>query len=158
MKLNLEYGTNIRNGYINISAWPPQELPNDLPDETSIVVGQASNLNDVVPDESAEEILFNPVFNLINPAGILPLFQHWHQKLKAGGVLKLYFIDIRLISRFIYSGQLPLQEIHNLIMGPNKQHESIIDTDVMKNALSACGYKIQSISHQDFFVTVEACK
>jgi hypothetical protein len=158
MKLNLEYGTNIRNGYANVSAWPPQELPKDLPDETSIAVGQAGNLDAVVPDGESEEILFNPVFNLISPAGILPLLQHWHKKLKDGGLLKLYFIDIRLISRFIYNGQLPLQEIHNLIMGPSKQHESVIDTDVMKNALSACGYKINAISHQDFFVSVEASK
>lgn len=158
MKLNLEYSNNIRNGYVNVSAWPPQELPKDLPEGTQIAVGQAGNLDDIAPDNKAEEIIFNPVFNLVNPNGILQLFQHWHKKLQDGGTLKLFYIDIRLLSRFIYNGQLSLQDIHNLVMGPNKQHESVVDTDVMKNALSACGYKIRSINHHEYFVTVEAYK
>ena len=158
MRLNLEYNNNIRNGYINVSVWPPQELPKDLPDSTSIAVAKPDKLDDIAKDNEVEEIIFNPLFNLINPDGILNLLQHWYKKLQSGGLLKIYFADIRLISRYIYNGELSLQDIHNIVMGNNQQNQSVIDTDVMKNALTACGYKLNLVSHQDFFVTIEASK
>lgn len=158
MKINLECGNNWRNGYLNISSWIPSDIPEDLPEETAIISGQSGNLDPVVEDNSAQEIVFNPPFNIVKPNDILDVLQHWQKKLKDGGILKIYFIDIRLSSRFIYSGELKLQDVHNIIFGANKEYESVIETEIMREVLSAIKFKILSISHKQFFVTIEAQK
>src|SRR3712207_4192008 len=106
MKINLECGNDIRNGYVNVTSWPLQELPDDLPDNTNIVVGNPLNLDPVFENDSAEEIVFSRLFNVIHPNHIIPALEHWHDKLAKDGLLKLSFVDIRLVSKFIHSGQL----------------------------------------------------
>ncbi len=158
MKLNLEYGNQWLNGYVNISMWPPQEIPKDLPEATQIIVGQVGNLDNCVDDNSAEEVIFNPLLNSIKPNDLLDILSHWYRKLKDKGILKISFVDVRLLARYIYNGEMNLQDVHNTVMGPNKQYESVLDLEIIKGVLLSGGFKIDSITHKQYLVNIEAFK
>jgi hypothetical protein len=156
MKVNL-YGEGLRNGYVNIVGQVPDDLSN-LPDATEVAVGDFKNLDPVVPDGQAEELIFNVPLNAILPVDLVEVLQHWNKKLANKGILRIGYVDIRRLGKSIHSGELTLQEIDNLIFGPDHHYHCLIDTDVLKILLGSVGYSINYISPKDFFVTIEARK
>lgn len=153
MKVNL-FG-DIRNGYVNIVNQVPDGLA-DLPENTHVVVGDMGNLDPILENNSVEEIILSVPMNVLYPAHIVPVLQHWKDKLKSGGKLVLTFVDIRRLGKFIHSGELSLQQIDGMVFGPNHNYHSLIDTNVLDSVLRGVGYSIKMISPKDFFVTVEA--
>lgn len=155
MKVNL-YG-DIRNGYLNIVNQLPDSF-GELPDDTSIVVGDAGQLDPILENNSVEQMLFSVPLNVLYPAHIVPILQHWREKLQTNGTLIATYVDIRRLGKFIHSGELSLQQIDGMIYGPNHNYHSLVDTNVLDSVLRGIGYSIQMISPKDFFVTVEATK
>jgi hypothetical protein len=154
MKLNLESGNDLRNGYVNVNLGIVDLK--SVPQNTRFVVGNFRNLDPIVKDGQAEEIVFNPPFNRIGPAEAMKVLTHWKNKLGVGGVLKLVFCDIRRLGQILHSGEIPLQEAHSLIFGsPNAPHQSLIDAQIMKNIGESLGLSVKSISAKDYVVTIE---
>lgn len=96
--------------------------------------------------------------NVLYPAHIVPILEHWHKKIKPNGELVLSYVDIRRLGQFIHSGELSLQQIDGMIYGPNHNYHSLVDTNVLDAVLRGLGYSIKMISPKEFFVTVEAAK
>ena len=156
MKVNL-YGNGLRNGYVNIVNSVPDDL-SDVPDNTAVITGDFKNLDPVVEDNQAEELIFNVPLNALLPVDLVPVLEHWNKKLAKDGVLRIGYVDIRRLGKSIHMGELTLQDIDNLVYGPNHQYHCLMDTDVLKTVLKSLGYKINYISPKDFFVTIEARK
>ena len=159
MKVNIT-GNEVRNGYLNVIHGAVLTPPNaeNVSEDTQIVVGRLNDLDPVVPDGAAEEILFNYALNILGPSDMVPVLEHWRNKLKEDGTLKVSFIDIKRLGRFITSGELSLEELDTIIYGPNHSHLCLMDTNTLSNVLKNIGFRIDTIAPKDFFVTVEAKK
>jgi hypothetical protein len=156
MKLNLECGTNIRNGYENINFGV---VPlNSISEGSRFVVGNYRNLDPIVDDGSCEEIVFNPPLNVLSPNEIVNVLNHWSRKLTGGGKLVVTFYDIRRIGRAAHSSELSLEDIHGMTLGNRNELKTVMDTAVIKLVASASGLLIESISPKQFTVTVELIK
>lgn len=159
MKVNIT-GNEIRNGYLNIihGAVMNPPSPDSVSDGTAIVVGRFHELDPILENDSAEEILFNYALNILGPNDMVPILEHWRNKLMPEGILKVSFIDIRRLGRFITSGDMSLEELDMIIYGPNRSHVCLMDTNTFTNVLKNLGFSIDTIAAKDFFVTVEAKK
>lgn len=156
MKLNLECGNDIRNGYINIS-FNIGDVSN-VPENTKIIPGNFRNLDPLIEDESVEEIVFNPTLNTISPKEIVGILTHWSTKLRPSGTLLVKFYDVRRIGQSAHYGTLSLQELHGLLLGHNYENKTVMDVAVVKTVADVTGYDIESISPTEYLVTVELKK
>ncbi len=147
---------DIRNGYINVNNMP---VPIDhMAENTKLVAGDYKNLDPIFQDDSLEEIIFNPPLSVVTPNQLPDLLTHWHKKLKHGGILKIHTIDIRKVGRAAHSGNIGLQDIHNLILGENYEYKSVIDTSILRGLILRLGYKIETITPIDFISIFEVIK
>ncbi|TXT66107.1 MAG: hypothetical protein BAJALOKI3v1_50107 [Promethearchaeota archaeon] len=154
MKLNLQCGEDLRNGYKNINFGPIQGSNNHP--GIDFIVGDFRNLSSVISDDSCEEINFVPVFNIVNPNEVIHVLRHWRDKLSNRGVLKIHMVDIRLLSGLIYDGDIELNQIHKLIFGSQQPHQNVMDLKNIKQALESNGYQIESINiANDFMLRIE---
>ena len=136
MKINLECGNDIRNGYLNIN---------------SIEVNGATtcrfdSFNELVT-EDLEEIVSNYTVHKCDPDKVFPTIQYWTNLLKPEGLLHISFIDIRRVGFLSYmpSCRIELLQTHQFIYGPNNDYKSIMDLNTMKTILNACNLKINII-------------
>lgn len=153
MKINLECGNDLRNGYLNIHSSPVPET-----EGFEFRVGDYRNLDGVVEDEHADEIVATNLMNKMPPEVSVHTLIHWKEKLKIGGVLKLVAIDIRQVCREGHVGSMSLLDLHQHLFGPNHEFVSLCDTDILRNTLQQHGFKIKSITHGNCSVSIEAIK
>lgn len=157
MKLNLECGSQLLNGYINTSSVPIPNL-DKVPEETQFCISRYNNLDAIAENGSVDEIIFGQPINVINPNDIVDVLRHWWTKLTSGGKLTLQLLDIRRIGKESHRGSLNLQDIHSLVYGPNYTYKLITDTDIIKQILLDIGFKIMFVSIDNFTTVVEAVK
>lgn len=150
MKLNLECGTDLRNGYVNVSS-NMINLPK-LPPNTTLAFGNFKNLSHILEDDYAEEIIFNKPLNFIDPKDFVPTFKYWKEILSENGIIKVHFCDIRKLGRIIYHENISLQDIHNLLYSGSR---TVIDTDSFLNMAKALEFTVHTLSSQNFIVSAE---
>lgn len=154
MKLNLECGTDLRNGYLNIhSVTVP--LNENVTKDTQFVVGYYNQLEPILKGQKVEEIVFNPPMNIFSPENLIGILQYWQQFLTENGIIHIFFIDIRRVARATQLELIPIQETHQLLFGPDYMHKSVIDSNTFKAMVKAIGFDIDSMSIKDFFATFE---
>jgi hypothetical protein len=158
MKLNLECGNGLRNGYVNVSGRPIPDPPEDLPENTYIAFGKFYDLDPLAKDNTVNEIVFNPPLNVLPPETITEVLDHWNKKLTKNGVLRFSFIDFYLLARKFEAGDIDLQNGHMVVFGQNYSNKSLLDTSLIKTALPSLSYKVDFISTKDMFVIIEASK
>jgi hypothetical protein len=156
MKLNLECHNDLRNGYINIIKHP--NLQSKPHDGINITVGDFKNLDQIIDDNSVEEIIFSPLMNVITPNEIPKVLHHWKNKLVVGGVVKISFVDVRRVGQAAHLGQLSLENIHYLILGQQNEFRTVLDIATAKVALNTVNLVPQIINPTDFIVSIEAEK
>lgn len=156
MKINLECGNVLLNGYLNVTSIPLQL--DDNAKNIDIIMGRYDQLDPILKNTVAEEIIFNPPINKVEPNKLPEVLLHWRQYLQPNGILKIFLIDIRRISNYIRRGTLDLQQIHNYVLGQSNEYRSVIDTRTMKDLLEKLGFKIEIISPVEFITTIEARK
>lgn len=156
MKLNLECGLDIRSGWINVSLSVIDV--SKLPENAKFVVGNFSNLTPLVDDESVDEILFNPFLNVIDAESMVRLLKHWSDKLKVDGILNLKFFDIRRIGRGVHTGDLTLENTHNMIHGQNMEYRTLLDCEIFKKIAKLINMSIDTIVPSEYFVTIQLKK
>lgn len=142
MKVNLECGSNILNGYVNINS---EMVDNTHVGDANFIIGVYNNLDPVLEDNSAEEIIFNPVLNCLPPSDIAQCVTHWRNKLIDGGMLVVSFTDILRVSTGIVRGDIDYQNAHNILYGQNGEIKSLTDLNNIKSLLRQLGFTIDFV-------------
>lgn len=154
MRINLEGET--RNGYTNIIS---QMIKCDtLPEDTDLILGQYHNLDPIIKDGEATEIIFNPPLNVLPPDKIVDVLEHWNKKLAEKGRLRCGFLDIRRIGYNCYTGKLGLAELDQLIFGPQHIYRSLCDSDVFRDLAKALNFSVDSMVSKDAYVSLDLVK
>jgi predicted SAM-dependent methyltransferase len=137
VKINLECGPDVRNGYINTDS-----IANKDPTVKTCLM---DNLDDICPNDFADEIIAGFALNMIPWTRVDKVLKHWHAKLKNDGLLKITFPEIRQVGRLIYTGQLnsPDDIAKYLIVLKNKKVLSLFDANQLSERLLANGLSIQ---------------
>lgn len=143
------------NGYLNIVD-SLQVDPNSLSENTSIVAGRYSNLDPVLEDDSVDELLLSLPLNILMPDKLLEILTMWKKKLKQGGTLKVWYYDIRRLALEAVKGSMSLEELHNYLIGANKELNCLLDSATMKIVMNSLGFKINILSLSDLIGSLEA--
>ena len=134
-------------GYKNIVSVPP--VPEAMLEGAEICIGFYHNLDPVVNDDEAEEIVFSQPLNVLQPESLIQCLDHWYKKLKDDGVLKFYFLDIVRVSRAINNGEINHQDMHYAIFGKDYIYRSVLDVQSVTKGLEHVNYKIDTMSAID---------
>jgi len=156
IKLNLESNGDFRHGYLNIVSKPIGV--SDKHEGVEVIPGQFWNLDPVVKDESVDEIVFNPMLNIMNPEQMVQVVNHWTKKLKNEGKLYCWFIDHREVARMMYMDYIGLADAHRYFIGNNREIQTLSDCDTVVRSFKSAGYIINDISLNNHVASLELTK
>jgi len=149
MKINLILDGHALSGYKNID-------PYGYGDETK-VVGDVENLDDMVEDAEATEILALDIIDFLPPESIEAAIGHWVSKLRHGGKIAIGGKDLWQISKALYQKILDLEEANEVIHGTQeKPRISNFTIDKLINTLESRGLQILKKRINKFDMVVEA--
>lgn len=140
MKVNLSlYGSNEPlAGYINI------DVVNNK--ENKYVIGNVSNLDDIVDDGEAEEIRAINILQYFSSNDSERILRNWLSKLAHKGKAIIGFTDISAVCRDIYLEKLDIHQANAVLYGQQKDNWDYIKNGFAINHLayfiSTLGYKI----------------
>lgn len=109
MRINL--GVDTRQGYVNISKTAG---PN-------VTIGDFKNLNSIVQDDGAEEILATDVIQYVEIAQLQNVVTHWISKLAYGGEIYIQAPDSSLLGTIMQYEQTTVDQINKLIYGNSEK-------------------------------------
>lgn len=155
-KINLHCGADIRNGWINVDTKIPDH--SNFSQDERFAIGDYSTLDTLVEDNSLSEIVLSQPINIISPVTMIEFLATANKKLKTGGKLTIWFIDIRTVGLNIYNGKLDLEQAHMLLFGRNYELKNIMTIGVITSAANYAGFKVDIISPNEYFVTLELIK
>ncbi len=109
MKINICFGNSGQalTGYINTNIFKNDYFENCHPE----------NIDSIVDDGEAEEILSLNVLNYINHTNIKNVLINWYKKLKYDATMTISFYDFLEICRFLTTQELKLEAAKKLIYG-----------------------------------------
>ena len=154
MKINLECGKDIRNGYVNTNANPALFV--GVPEGVNFTVSGYENIDHIAKNGTVDEIIFGPPLNKLNPRTSIGVITGWKEKLKINGIIKFGFYDIRTIGLYAHRGSASLVDLHNTIFGQQNEYRSIMDTDLVINVIKSIGLRMDVISINEHIVNIEA--
>lgn len=127
MKINMSFDNKnlILQDYQNID---PFALPND---KLGRINCHPDNLNLIVNDGQAEEIIANMVLNYVSHKKLYSVLKTWSNKLSHNGTLEIFYVDLIEVSRLIITGQIEEKDAIQLIYGSQKE-----EWDFFKSSIS----------------------
>jgi hypothetical protein len=156
MKLNLQCGTNLRNGWINVNSHPINI--EQTTEEVKFHIGDYRNLDSLVEDNSVEEIVFSQPMNVVKANEVIPILSNWRKKLKISSKLTISIFDTRRVARALYMSDISLADAHIYLLGANNEFQSIVDTNIERTVLEQCGFVIDSINIDGLISTITSVK
>ena len=149
MKINLILDGHPLSGYRNID-------PYGFGDETK-TVGDIHNLNDIVEDAEATEILALDVIDFMPSDTVLTAISHWVSKLRHRGTIVIGGKDLWQISKAIHQKILDITEANEAIHGTEeKPRLSHLTIDRLVSIMEDQGLKILKKRVNKFDMVVEA--
>jgi hypothetical protein len=150
MKLNLVFGSGVPlDGYLNVS-----------PTAAGCVYAHFSDLDPVVEDAEASEILASDVADFVPASAFDDMLAHWARKLARGGTLTVRGLDLADVCRMVASRQLDLPRANLLIYGdqsvPSACRKSATSLPLMCGVLRSVGLTIAAKAFAGPFYTVTA--
>lgn len=139
MKINMSFDNKdlILENYQNID---PLALPND---KYGRINCHPDNLNLIVNDGQADEIIANMVLNYISHKKLYSVLKSWSNKLAHNGTLEIFYIDLIEVARLITTGQITEQNAIQLVYGSQKE-----EWDTFKSSISIYELKMFFESQQ----------
>jgi len=86
MKINLQCGNNLKEGWVNIDSNPSQI---NLKDNFEIIPALFNNLDGIIQEKSCEHINFEPPLNVLGIDSFIITVNHWSSKLTSGGITSM---------------------------------------------------------------------
>lgn len=142
MKINICLGNsnNPLNGYINTNIYENNEFKACHPE----------NLNDIVDDGEAEEILAVNILNYIEYSKVKNVVINWYKKLKYDGTMTISFFDFLETSRLLTTQFISIDDARKLFFG-----EQIDSWQFFKSGISLTDIKKYFC---DINAKIEYCK
>lgn len=148
MKLNLQCGTDIIEGYKNLDTEPKHKMAEK---------GDFKVLD--VPDDSVEEIRATRVLRLIPLNELGSVLQNWSTKMKKGGRLYLEGVDSSSIGNVMFYDQVTMEEINIALYGTPTESpgRAIYSLVTLEGFLKQFGYitKTKGLLNCNFFLEME---
>lgn len=157
MKINLllDNTGDVRSGYINIDPFAPDN------DAAGRLKGDISNLDHVVDDGEAIEIIALEVLDYFPGHQADAILTNWLKKLARSGRLTLSVVDVREVARAICANEMSPEDINEHLHGkqekPWQYRKSAYTLTQIAEVLGNLGYKILARRVQNFraVITVE---
>lgn len=161
MKLKLTIGQySPLAGFVNIDPFPAQKPEQAFSED--IKVGDVFNLDSLVKDGQAEEIIADQILSLVPAPKIKDQIQHWVNKLKIGGKLTLNVPDVFQICKNFGNEQLNIEAINGLLYGdgsnPFTMKKSAVDLNIIKQLFSIVGLNLGRVRYNNFVLMVDGIK
>ena len=152
MKINLILDGHPISGYTNID-------PHGYGDKNK-VAGDIFNLDELVDDSEAVEIIASNVLSFAHLSDIPNIINHWCSKLRHNGKIIITSSDINIISQLCHQQAISLEDINTLLYGDNdtKTCLSQISLEYLIQALQNNGLQIMSKRIRGTSVSVEAIR
>ena len=147
MKINLECGNDVIQGYKNLDENPINKL-----------CEKGNFRNIAVADASADEIRVGNALCKIHMSEIPGIVAHWKSKLKVGGRLYVTGFDADLLCTAASYSQIGLDEFNRIMFGePNSPHKGVYSIATMELFVQKNGFKIieQGLNGNQFFIECE---
>lgn len=152
-KLNLGCGNDLRNGYVNIDIAPINNLDHQI---------DAKNLDDVCDDEAVDEILASNILNMFSYREVLNILQHWVDKLKPGGTIKIVVPDLVELAKAFLNGELKSDHFILQLYGKQEHEHDFnrtgFDIVLLQSVLETVKMKITSKHIVNATIVMEAEK
>ena len=158
IKLNLECGYDVRNGYININSKPIELDKIPVPSEAKFYTCYYGNLDPIIGDGEVDELVFSEKLNALAYTEVFEVLKHWIKKIKQTGKIFVNFYDIRLIARDLHLHDLALKDAHNRILGENNKFKMLFDLELLRASSHDLGLDIENVSFDDSVISVELVK
>lgn len=154
MKLNLGCGEDVRSGMLNVDIKPKQGVPAPV-----FRQGDVSCLDWLCENGSVEEILALNIIDHIPLHQISSTITGWINKIKAGGVIKISFPDIGILSRSYHEGIISNADFLKILFGTEgDERKSAMDANTMCDLLKNQKLTIISKRYDGVSFYVEATK
>lgn len=131
MKINISFNGEPKEGYTNID---PFALPTDKPLKINC---HPDNLDILVNDGEAEEIIAHNVINYLNNNSLLFILKSWCKKLAHTGVLDIIYTDIIEVSRLLTTNQIKEDVAISAIYGSQKESWDNYKTSISLHELKS---------------------
>lgn len=155
MKVNIECGNNILNGFLNINSQPVKV--EGLTSEAKLLFAPYHNLNPVLEDGSCDYVTISSPLNFAAPDKSVGFLATILNKMKKGAVLEFFFFDARVLGMNAYLG-MKLEDLHGYLFGGGNDLKCLLDLDTVKNVLNKLGFNILFISRDNETVSIRASK
>lgn len=157
MKYNLLFGTagEFYDGYLNLNQFPfrPEEQKQDV-----------RNLDNLMDDGEAFEILAYDVIDYLQANEVEPTIDHWVRKLAVGGKIVIGGVDIVDVAKALASYKIGIGEVNNLLYSgkpelPHMYKKTSVTANAIKEYLrDKHGLRINTVRVNGFNMVVEAEK
>ncbi len=149
MKINLLRNSNeILNGYINIDNFHGEGK----------VQCDVANLDAVVDDSFATEILAKNILEFYEYGKIPSILTNWFKKLRHGGKITIVVTDYRGISKAISRDMLNIEQALQLLYGTQQSpllcKKCSFSLDMLKLMFGQAGLNITSINFENFNIYI----
>ncbi len=148
MKVNLGCGKDIRVGYLNI------DLKNN--GSSNIIVGDVSKLDEIVDNNTVEEMIGIHIVEYFTPQELHRNLQHWFNKISPGGTLYLQGFDYLLIANDIVYYRIDIANLNMMLFGEHGEHRGIYDLMNIVSVTESVGFEVieKGYAGSEFFVRV----
>lgn len=140
MKVNLLLNSDsVRSGFLNVD---PMADPGH-PDKT---IGDITNLDDLVDDAEADEIIALDVIDYVPAPALERVLTNWISKVRHGGTIAIGGVDIMAVARGLVRQEISLTQANVLLYGqqsaPWEYRKATIDMQTVISTLQKFDFKI----------------
>lgn len=146
MKLNLGCGKDIRVGYLNV------DLKNN--GSSNVIVADISKLDDIVDNNSIEEMVGIHIVEYFTPQELQKNLQHWFSKISSGGTIYLQGFDYLLIANDISYYRIDIINLNMMLFGESGEYRGVYDLMNIISVVESVGFEIieKGYAGNEFFV------
>lgn len=156
VKLNLILdANNFLTGYRNV-----YQFESVVNVSNELVAGDVADLNNIVDDAEADEILAHDVLDYIPSPALETTVANWISKLRHGGTISVSGVDIILVSKALVQQRITLTDANFLLYGeqnePWEYRKATLTMNTIVSIFQENGLKLLSKTYDGYKYYVKA--